>query len=79
MSLSSSKWVSMGAALQCDHLRGLWSSPVGQGGRQGRLLGEGLLARMPRGLPWQLQSFLRILQPSEREGQETSHFSASGV
>lgn len=38
MSFNSSKWVSMGAALQCDYLKGLWPSLVGQGGpgQQGR-------------------------------------------
>lgn len=30
-SLNSSKWVSMGAALQCDHLERLWPSPAGRG------------------------------------------------
>lgn len=31
LSLNSSKWVSMGAALQCDHWKKLWPLPVGQG------------------------------------------------
>lgn len=80
MSLNSSKWVTMGAALQCDHLNGLWSSPVGQGSEAGeRLLGEALLARMPKRLPWQLQSFSRILQPPKQEGQEACHFSTGRV
>lgn len=80
MSLNSSKWVSMGAALQCDHLKGLWSSPVDQGSEaEDRLLGEELLACMPKRLPWQLQSLSCILQPPKQERQEVSNFSTRGV
>lgn len=55
MSLNSSKRVSMGAALQCDYLKGLWPALVGQGGQgskaEDRLLGEELLAVWQRGSP----------------------------
>lgn len=78
MSLNSSKWVSMGASLQCDHLKGLWLSPVGQGSEaEERLLGEELLAYMPKRLPQQLQSVRHILEPPKQERQKASHFSVS--
>lgn len=70
MSLNGCKWVSMGAALQCDHLKGLWLSLVGQGSEaEERLLGEELLAYMPKRLPQQLQSVRHILEPPKQEGQ----------
>lgn len=81
MSWNSSKRDSTGAALPCGHLNeGLVAAP-GAPGRPGgeRLLGEGLLACMPKRLPWQLPSVSRIPQPPKQEGQEASGFSTSRV
>ena len=57
MSFNSSKWVSMGAVLQCPHLKGLRLSPMVQGSQaEGRLLGEELFGSHANEVT-QLQSF----------------------
>ena len=53
---------------------GGWGQPGGE-----RLLGERLWARMPKRLPWQLQSFSRIPPPPKQEGWDASDFSTHAV
>ena len=76
MSWNSSKRVSTGAALPCDHLNegacGRTSAPGQPDGE--RLLGEGLLACMPKRLPWQLPSVSQIPQPPKAGGARSKWF-----
>lgn len=76
MSFNSSKWVSMGAVLQCPHLKGLWLSPMVQGSQaEGRLLGEELFGSHAN----EVTQAAAVIQPPKQQGQEASYFSTSTV